>query len=96
MRRPVSPPFHSTPASFQTPAFFDALKAAIREEKFAPRSREDRVAELEGLLVVAEMGADKADRAVAQLTAPADRLRKLLSAPDKKAMVRRGGNERRK
>ena len=46
------------------------------------------MAELEGLLVVAEQGAEKADKAVAQLTAPADRLRKLLTAPDKKAMVR--------
>ena len=45
------------------------------------------MAELEGLLVVAEMGADKADRSVAQLTAPAERLRKLLTAPDKKAMI---------
>ncbi len=72
----------------QTPAFFETLKEAIRDEKFKPRSSADRVAELEGLQVVAEQGAEKADKAVAQLTAPADRLRKLLTAPDKKAMVR--------
>ena len=70
-----------------TQAFFDHLRNAIRDEKFSPRSSEDRVAELEGLMVVAEAGAAKADAAVAQLTAPADRLRKLLSAPDKKAMI---------
>ncbi len=72
----------------QTPAFFAYLKEAIRDEKFSARSRADRVAELEGLLVVAEMGVDKAERSVAQLAAPAERLRKLLNAPDKKAMAR--------
>jgi hypothetical protein len=72
----------------QTSEFFAHLKGAIRDEKFSSRSRQDRIDELEGLLVVAEQGADKADRSVAQLTAPADRLRKLLTAPDKKAMVR--------
>jgi len=70
-----------------TPAFFDDLRSAIRDEKFSPRSSADRLAELEGLMAVAEAGAAKADAAVAQLTAPADRLRKLLNAPDKKAMI---------
>ena len=70
-----------------TPAFFDYLRSAIRDEKFSPRSSADRVAELEGLLVVAEQGAAKADAAVAQLTAPTERLRKLLQAPDKKACI---------
>lgn len=76
-----------------TPAFFDHLRSAVRDEKFAPRSSADRVAELEGLLVVAEQGAAKADAAVAQLTAPADRLRVLLGAADKKAEILRMAGE---
>ena len=43
--------------------------------------------ELEGLQVVAQQGVEKADAAVAQLLAPAERLRKLFTAEDKKACI---------
>lgn len=59
----------------------------MQDEKFSPRSSDARVAELEGLQGMLEAGVARVDDSARQLSAPAERLRKLLTATDKKAAL---------
>ncbi len=60
---------------------------AAGEERFKPSPNEDRVGELELLQQYLEGAAVKIDADVAQKVAPLERMRRLLTAPDKRATL---------
>lgn len=68
-------------------AFFKEMSSQISMEKFKPQADEDRLAELEMLKTFLEDAVKKTDEQVTKMAAPADRLKKLLAAQDKKAML---------
>jgi hypothetical protein len=59
----------------------------IGQERFAAKPDEDRLAELDTLRQYLEEGAEAVDKAVTATASAVDRMKKLLSAPDKKAMI---------
>lgn len=67
--------------------YFAELKAQISALKLGDRPNETRLGELEVLLKVTEGGVADVDRNTQAIAAPADRLRALLTAPDKKAKL---------
>eukprot|EP00217_Crustomastix_stigmatica_P007547 CAMPEP_0183795142 /NCGR_PEP_ID=MMETSP0803_2-20130417/4252_1 /TAXON_ID=195967 /ORGANISM="Crustomastix stigmata, Strain CCMP3273" /LENGTH=314 /DNA_ID=CAMNT_0026039553 /DNA_START=47 /DNA_END=991 /DNA_ORIENTATION=- len=67
--------------------FFAEMKAQIQDLKFGNRPDETRLGELELMLQVCEGGVKDVDKNAEVLSAPADRLRKLLTAQDKKATL---------
>jgi hypothetical protein len=68
--------------------FFKELDLFISQEKFAPGPEgEDRLAELEGLKLFLVSAVARLDAKTQKITAPAERLKKLLTAPDKKAAI---------
>ncbi|KAK9846951.1 hypothetical protein WJX84_012386 [Apatococcus fuscideae] len=70
-----------------TDDFFKFLTDQISEQRFASNSSEDRIAELEGLEQYLKEGITAVDAAAKDMAAPAERMRALLSAPDKKAAL---------
>lgn len=56
-------------------------------ERFATVPDEDRLAELEGLREYLKAAVEAVDTAAASLAAPQERLKRLLEAKDKKAML---------
>ncbi|KAK9834063.1 hypothetical protein WJX81_006953 [Elliptochloris bilobata] len=70
-----------------TPDFFAQLTQAIGEERFSSTSNAGRLAELERLQEFLQAAVAAVDATVAARSAPAERLRRLLSAPDKKATL---------
>ena len=67
--------------------FFTFLDGEIGALRFAATPNEDALAELEVLRDVLKEGVAALDANAAALKAPAERLRKLLTAPDKKATL---------
>ena len=57
------------------------------EERFGKTPNQGRLAEMERLQEFLQAAVEAVDETVAAKSAPADRLRKLLSAPDKKATL---------
>ena len=68
-------------------AFFRALDAAVGELRFAKTPNPDRVAELEVLRDFLGGAVAAFDEQAARLLSPADRMRRLLMAKDKKATL---------
>lgn len=68
-------------------AFLQFLDSEIGALRFAATPNEDALAELEVLRDVLKEGVAAVDANAAALKAPAERLRKLLTAPDKKAAL---------
>lgn len=68
-------------------AFLQFLDSEIGGLRFATTPNEDALAELEMLRDVLKDGIAAVDANAAALKAPAERLRKLLTAPDKKAAL---------
>ena len=57
------------------------------EERFKPHANQDRVGELELLQQYLQTAAAKVDTDVASKVAPLERMRRLLTAPDKRATL---------
>ena len=57
------------------------------EVRFAATPNEDRLAELEGLRSFLQDAINMIDARAQEIAAPADRMKKLLTAPDKRAML---------
>lgn len=57
------------------------------QERFAAKPDEDRLIELETLRTYLEEGREAVDKAVASNISAVERMKKLLTAPDKKAMI---------
>ncbi|KAK9820504.1 hypothetical protein WJX72_011080 [[Myrmecia] bisecta] len=70
-----------------TPEFLSYLSDQIGEERFSNDPNQGRLDELEALRDVLQKGVQAIDTAAKQIAAPLDRMRKLLTAPDKKAML---------
>jgi hypothetical protein len=70
-----------------TPEFFKQLDTLVGAERFAAKPDEDRLAELDLLRKYLEEGAEAVDKAVAATTTAVDRMKKLLTSPDKKACI---------
>ncbi len=70
-----------------TKEFFKQLDTIIGRERFAPKPDEERVAELDMLRQYLEEGVEAIDKAVVSTASAADRLKKLLTSKDKKAMI---------
>ena len=68
-------------------AFMTHVKAEIADARMGKNKDDGRVLELEALVGVVQDGLDSLERERARLVAPADRLKKLLSAKDKKAEI---------
>jgi hypothetical protein len=58
------------------------------QERFAPKPDEERLAELEALRQYLEEAKEAVDVAVASNISAVERMKKLLTAPDKKEMIR--------
>lgn len=67
-----------------TEEFFTYLKGQISEQRFAKVPNEERLAELESLLEFLGPAIKALDEVTAKAAEPAERLRKLLQAPDKR------------
>lgn len=70
-----------------TAEFFKQLDTLVGQERFAPKPDEERLAELETLRQYLEEAKEAVDKAVQANISAVDRMKKLLSAPDKKAMI---------
>ncbi|KAI3427954.1 hypothetical protein D9Q98_006344 [Chlorella vulgaris] len=70
-----------------TAEYFAFLDTRIGLERFATVPDEDRLAELEGLREYLKAAVEAVDTAAASLAAPQERLKRLLEAKDKKAML---------
>lgn len=70
-----------------TAEFFKQLDNLVGQERFAPKPDEERLAELETLRQYLEEAREAVDKAVQANISAVDRMKKLLSAPDKKAMI---------
>ena len=70
-----------------TPELFAYLTRTIGVERLAAAPDEDRLAELEALRDYLGAAVAAVDAATTAIAAPADRLKKLLEAPDKKAAL---------
>eukprot|EP00891_Asterochloris_glomerata_P000907 jgi/Astpho2/907/e_gw1.00016.225.1_t len=70
-----------------SPDFFSHLQTKISEERFNKVVNEDLLAELEAVKQFLEQGTKDFDARSQQLVAPLDRMKKLLMAQDKKAML---------
>lgn len=68
-------------------AFFSNLDTSIGSLRFAAVPNEDRLAELETLRDYLKEAVEAVDKAAQSVSAPADRLKKLLESKDKKAML---------
>lgn len=58
------------------------------QERFAAKPDEDRLAELETLRQYLEEGKEAVDKAVTSNISAVDRMKKLLTAQDKRTMIR--------
>jgi hypothetical protein len=78
-----------------TDEFFDFLSKQISSLRFSARPDESRVAELEGLQTFLKESTALIDSRAQQLAQPMERMKKLLSAKDKRAtlMEMAGNNE---
>jgi len=78
-----------------TDEFFDFLSKQISSQRFTSRPDESRVAELEGLQTFLKDATALIDDRAQQLAKPMERMKKLLSAQDKRAMLMEmaGNNE---
>lgn len=70
-----------------TADFFALLDRKIGVERFSTQPDEDRLAELEALRDFLKETTAAVDQVVTSMTAPQDRMKKLLQAKDKKAML---------
>ncbi|PSC72568.1 hypothetical protein C2E20_4310 [Micractinium conductrix] len=70
-----------------TPDFFAHLDKRVGLERFSPIPDEDKLAELETLRDYLNEAVEAVEKAAATLAAPQDRLKKLLEAKDKKAVL---------
>eukprot|EP00879_Flechtneria_rotunda_P015368 GHRR01016066.1.p1 GENE.GHRR01016066.1~~GHRR01016066.1.p1 ORF type:complete len:190 (+),score=61.71 GHRR01016066.1:669-1238(+) len=70
-----------------TADFFKQLDTMVGQERFAAKPDQDRLAELETLRQYLEEGKEAVDKAVQANISAVDRMKKLLSAKDKKAMI---------
>lgn len=70
-----------------TQDFFTNLDTCIGQERFAATVNEDRLAELETLRDYLKVTVAEVDQKTANVVAPVDRLKALLTAPDKKAKL---------
>jgi hypothetical protein len=70
-----------------TKDFFAVLDTLVGTERFSPAPDEERLAELELLRTYLLEAGEAVERAAVQTAAPAERLKKLLAAPDKKACL---------
>lgn len=59
----------------------------VGQERFGKVVNEDRLAELEGLRDFLRDGVQQVDAQTQKLAAPVDRMKQLLTAKDKKAML---------
>lgn len=57
------------------------------QARFGSNPNQDKIAELEGLKEFLEGAVKVIDAKLQEISAPADRMKKLLTAPDKKAML---------
>lgn len=67
--------------------FFRTLDSIIGQERFGAKPDEEKLAELETLRQYLQEATAAVDAAVAQTASAADRMRKLLTSPDKKSMI---------
>ena len=67
--------------------FFRELNGALGRERFALKPDQDRIAELETLRQYLEEAVEAVDKAVTKTASAADRLKKLLTSPDKKQTI---------
>ncbi|KAG2483075.1 hypothetical protein HYH03_018056 [Edaphochlamys debaryana] len=70
-----------------TPAFFAKLSTIIGQERFAAKPDQERLAELDTLRQYLEEGVEAIDKAVGKTASAAERLKKLLTAKDKKECI---------
>ncbi|KAL6763590.1 hypothetical protein V8C86DRAFT_2491874 [Haematococcus lacustris] len=70
-----------------TPDFFQYLDSVLGAERFAAKPDEDKLAELDLLRSYLAQASAAVDACVSATTSAADRLKTLLSAKDKKAMI---------
>ncbi|EFJ50247.1 hypothetical protein VOLCADRAFT_80381 [Volvox carteri f. nagariensis] len=70
-----------------TPAFFKQLDSVIGAERFAAKPDQERLAELETLRQYLEEAVEAVDKAVVKTASAAERLKKLLTAKDKKETI---------
>lgn len=70
-----------------TADFFSFLDSEIGALRFAARPNPDKLAELEVLRDMLKEGAEALDANAEALKAPAERMRRLLTAPDKRATL---------
>lgn len=70
-----------------TPDFFKVLDTLIGNERFAAKPDQERLAELEVLRKYLEDMTKAVDVAVAKIASASDRMKKLLTAKDKKQMI---------
>ena len=71
-----------------TQSLFAGLFHVVLQERFAAKPDEERLIELETLRQYLEEGKEAVDKAVASNISAVDRMKKLLTAPDKKEMIR--------
>eukprot|EP00877_Chromochloris_zofingiensis_P004637 jgi/Chrzof1/14174/Cz08g28060.t1 len=71
-----------------TPDFFKQLDTLIGQERFAAKPDEERLAELDTLRQYLDEAREAVDKAVASTTSAVDRVKKLLTAQDKKTTIR--------
>jgi hypothetical protein len=67
--------------------FFHALDSIIGQERFAARPNEDRLAELQTLRKYLEEAVEAVDKATTSTASAQERLKTLLSSPDKKQCI---------
>lgn len=67
--------------------FFRQLDTLLGRERFAAKPDQERIAELDTLRQYLEEGVAAVDKAVIKMSSAADRLKKLLSSPDKKQTI---------
>lgn len=70
-----------------TEEFTDYLRSQIGEQRFAKVSNQDRLAELESLQEFLGPAIAALDEVTTKAAAPAERMRRLLQAPDKREML---------
>eukprot|EP00882_Tetradesmus_deserticola_P012797 GHRQ01013562.1.p1 GENE.GHRQ01013562.1~~GHRQ01013562.1.p1 ORF type:complete len:257 (+),score=93.25 GHRQ01013562.1:702-1472(+) len=70
-----------------TAEFFKQLDTLVGQERFSPKPDEDRLAELDTLRQYLEEAVEAVDKAVASNISAVERMRTLLSSPDKKQCI---------
>ncbi|WIA44033.1 hypothetical protein OEZ86_010404 [Tetradesmus obliquus] len=70
-----------------TPEFFKQLDTLVGQERFSPKPDEERLAELDLLRKYLEEAVEAVDKAVAANISAVERMKKLLSSPDKKQAI---------